>query len=145
MGDFLTPLLGGFLIGLGSILAMLGSGKVPGISGIAARLLKSTCNDRSWRMLFLISMIAGAGAIHFFDVGWTAYSIPGGRPLFIYGIAGLLVGFGTRMGRGCTSGHGVCGMGAGAKDAMAYTMTFMATAIITVYLWSILFGKGVSG
>lgn len=145
MNETLTPLVGGILIGLGSILAMIGSGKVPGISGIAARLLRPSCDDKSWRALFLVSMIAGAGLIHFLNIGWTAYSIPGGRPLFIYGIAGLLVGFGTRMGKGCTSGHGVCGMGAGAKDAMVYTMTFMATAIITVYLWNAFFGTEVTG
>lgn len=144
MNDFLTPLIGGILIGLGSILAMVGSGKIPGISGIAARLLRPSCNDKRWRALFLLALIVGAGLIHFLSIGWTAYSIPGGRPLFVYAIAGLLVGFGTRMGRGCTSGHGVCGMGAGAKDAMVYTATFMLTAILTVYLWGAFFAKGVA-
>lgn len=145
MNDMLTPALGGFLIGMGSVLAMAGSGKVPGISGIAGRLLRPSCDDKPWRAVFLVSLIAGAGLIHFLSIGWTAYSIPGGRPLFVYGVAGLLVGFGTRMGRGCTSGHGVCGIGAGAKDAMIYTLTFMATAIVTVYLWSVFFGKGAAG
>jgi uncharacterized membrane protein YedE/YeeE len=138
--SFGEPLIGGVLIGLGSLLAMLGSGKVPGISGIAGRLLRKNPGDTAWRVVFLIALICGAGIALFFELGWQGFSIPVGRSLAVFAIAGLLVGFGTRMGGGCTSGHGVCGMGSGARDAMLYTAVFMITAIITVFLWNMIAG-----
>ena len=140
MTAFLEPLVGGVLIGLGSLLAMLGSGKIPGISGVAGRILRRNPGDTAWRVVFLVSLICGAGIALFLGVGWQKFSVPAGRSLAVFAIAGLLVGFGTRMGGGCTSGHGVCGMGSGARDAMLYTAVFMATAIITVFLWNLLAG-----
>lgn len=136
MENIITPLLGGVLIGLGSLLAMLGSGKIPGISGIAGRILRHNPGDTAWRVVFLLALICGAGITVFLGLGWQGFSAPQGRTLTVFAIAGLLVGFGTRMGGGCTSGHGVCGMGSGARDAMLYTAIFMLTAIITVFLWN---------
>lgn len=135
--EAVTPLVGGVLIGLGSVLALAASGKIPGISGIVARILRANPGDTAWRVVFVVGLIAGAGLLHFSGIGWQGYTVPAGRTVAVYGIAGLLVGFGTRMGGGCTSGHGVCGMGAGAKDGMVYTMVFMATAVVTVLVWNL--------
>lgn len=135
--EAVTPLVGGVLIGAGSVLALAASGKIPGISGIVARILRANPGDTAWRVVFVVGLIAGAGLLHFSGIGWQGYTVPAGRTVAVYGIAGLLVGFGTRMGGGCTSGHGVCGMGAGAKDGMIYTMVFMATAVVTVLVWNL--------
>ncbi len=109
--SWVNGLVGGVLIGLGSLLAMVATGKVPGVSGVFGRLLRSTTTDRSWRIVFLIGIIAG-GAISFalYEPA-TEYRLPEGRSLLVIAVAGLLVGFGTRLGGGCTSGHGVCGGG----------------------------------
>ena len=140
MQTFLEPLVGGVLIGLGSLLAMLGSGKIPGISGIAGRVLRHNPGDTAWRILFLVALVCGAGIALFLGLGWQGFTVPAGRSLAVFALAGLLVGFGTRMGGGCTSGHGVCGMGSGARDAMVYTAAFMVTAIITAFLWNMITG-----
>ena len=140
--DFLTPTLGGILIGLGSILALAASGKIPGISGIVARILKPTRGDTMWRLIFLIGLVGGAGLMYLTDFGWQKYSTPPGRGVVIFIFAGLLVGFGTRVGGGCTSGHGVCGIGAGAKDGLVYTLVFMAAAIVTVIIFDLIMTGG---
>ena len=136
--NWIEPTLGGILIGLGSIIALAAAGKVPGISGIVARLLRKETNDRSWRLVFLIGLIAGAGAALLTSFGWQNYSLPPGRSLTVFALAGFLVGFGTRLGGGCTSGHGVCGIGSGARDGLVYTLVFMATGIATVLIWNLL-------
>lgn len=133
-------IIGGILIGLGSLVAMAGSGKVPGISGIAGRLLRRNPGDTAWRAAFLLAMIAGASLAFALDLGWQGYTLPIGRTLPLYAVAGLLVGFGTRMGGGCTSGHGVCGIGSGARDGIIYTMIFMIAAILTVFVWKLVTG-----
>lgn len=142
MNDYFAPLIGGILIGLGSLLAMAVSGKIPGISGITARILRAHRGDTIWRVVFLIGLIGGAALTFALNLGWDDFTVPGKRSLFIYAIAGLVVGFGTRMGGGCTSGHGVCGMGSGAKDGMLYTVVFMSTAAITVYIWNLVMKGG---
>ncbi len=136
------PLIGGILIGLGSLIAMAVSGKIPGISGIAAKILRCSKGDTAWRVIFLVGLIAGAGIAIGFNLGWQGYSIPAGRSTIVIAIAGFLVGFGTRMGGGCTSGHGVCGIGAGAKDGLIYTLVFMFGGIVTVFLWNFIMGGG---
>ena len=138
--EYLGAMIGGILIGLGSLLAMVGSGKVPGISGVAGRILRKNPGDTAWRFTFLVGLLVGAGLAFALGLGWQDYSLPAGRTFFVYGVSGLLVGFGTRMGGGCTSGHGVCGMGSGARDAILYTAIFMLTAIGTVFLWNLITG-----
>jgi len=98
--SWVNGLVGGVLIGLGSLLAMVATGKVPGVSGVFGRLLRSTTTDRSWRIVFLIGIIAG-GAISFalYEPA-TEYRLPEGRSLLVIAVAGLLVGFGTRLGGG---------------------------------------------
>ena len=133
--DWIHGLIGGSLIGLGSILALAASGKVPGISGVVARLLKPKTGDIAWRALFLLGLIVGAGISFACYAPAAVFEIPGGRTLPVLAIAGLIVGFGTRIGGGCTSGHGVCGIGSGARDSIIATITFMAAGIITVLIW----------
>jgi len=128
---------GGCLIGLGSLVALIATGKIPGISGIFGRLLRPAKNDTAWRLVFLLGLILGALNL-FRTVEFAAlYRIPEGRSLIVYAIAGLLVGFGTRIGRGCTSGHGVCGIGFGFKESIVATLVFMVAGFLTVFLFKL--------
>ena len=127
-------LTGGILIGLGSLLATALSGKIPGISGVFGRLLIPATPDKKWRFLFLLGLIGGA-ALSFLVWDSAALFRPM-RPLVVMGLAGLLVGLGTRIGGGCTSGHGVCGVGTGAKDSIAATLIFVGVAMVTVLIYN---------
>jgi uncharacterized membrane protein YedE/YeeE len=129
----LNPVIGGILIGAASLLATVLSGKIPGISGVFGRLLVPATPDKAWRAVFLLGLISGA-ALSFALWQSAAFYRPM-RPLAVMAIAGLLVGFGTRLGGGCTSGHGVCGVGMGARDSIAATLIFMGTAMATVFLY----------
>jgi len=136
--DYLNGFLGGCLIGAGSLLAFAVTRKVPGISGIFARSLRPKANEVGWRWVFLAGLVAGA-VILFHSVDAAAmFRVPAGRNLVVFGMAGLIVGFGTRLGGGCTSGHGVCGIGMRARDSIAATVTFMAAGMATVYLFKLL-------
>src|SRR5947207_8047621 len=126
-------LIGGILIGLASLLATVLSGKIPGISGVFGRLLVAT-PDKAWRAVFLFGLIGGAALS--FALWQSAGLFRPMRPLVVMAIAGLLAGFGTRLGGGCTSGHGVCGVGMGAKDSIAATLIFMVAAMVTVYIYN---------
>lgn len=137
MNESLEPLLCGVLIGLGSLLTMAASGKVPGISGIVARILHWNAGDAAWRVVFLVGLIGGAALAFALNPGSSGFTVPGSRGLAVYAVAGLLVGFGSRVGGGCTSGHGVCGIGSGARDDIIYTIVFMATAALTVFVWNL--------
>ena len=105
----LHALVGGILIGLASLIATVLSGKIPGISGVFGRLLVPSTRDKRWRTVFLIGLISGAAVS--FTLWESAALFRPMRSLGMMAIAGLLVGFGTRLGGGCTSGHGVCGVG----------------------------------
>ncbi|HET8932240.1 MAG TPA: YeeE/YedE family protein [Polyangiales bacterium] len=124
----LPSLLGGMLIGLAATLLLIGSGRVAGVSGILAGLL--TTSDRIWRGLFVLGLLA-AGAF----AAWLAPDSIGGSPrsLPVLAIAGLLVGVGTRLGDGCTSGHGVCGLSRMSPRSLAATLTFVAVGMLTAY------------
>jgi hypothetical protein len=125
-------LAGGILIGVASFLASLVTGKVPGISGVCSRLLVRATSDKLWRLIFLVGLIVGAGVA--FQLFTSAEVYRPQSTIFISAIAGLIVGIGTRIGGGCTSGHGVCGIGLGAKDSLVATITFMVFGILTVYI-----------
>ena len=127
-------LIGGILIGLASLLATALSGKIPGISGVFGRLLVPATPDKRWRSLFLLGLIGGA-ALSFLLWDSAAIFRPM-RPLAVMAAAGLIVGFGTRLGGGCTSGHGVCGVGTGAKDSIAATLIFVVVAMVTVLIYN---------
>ena len=137
-------LIGGILIGFASLLATVLSGKIPGISCVFGRLLvvakphshsqRYGETDKTWRAVFLFGLIGGAALS--FALWQSAALFRSTRPLVIMAIAGLLVGFGTRLGGGCTSGHGVCGVGMGAKDSIAATLIFMVAAMVTVFIYN---------
>lgn len=124
------PLAGGLLIGVSSILLLLTLGRVAGVSGIVWGALSDP--DRSWRLQFVSGLVAGAFAIH--ALTGRPIPAPSDAPLFMAVIAGILVGIGTRVGSGCTSGHGVCGIGRRSVRSIVATCTFMATGVVTVAL-----------
>jgi uncharacterized membrane protein YedE/YeeE len=126
--------IGGILIGFASLLATALSGKIPGISGVFGRLLVPATPDKKWRSLFLLGLVGGA-ALSFLLWDSAALFRPM-RPLAVMGVAGLIVGFGTRLGGGCTSGHGVCGVGTGARDSIAATLIFVVVAMVTVLIYN---------
>ncbi|WP_333002413.1 YeeE/YedE family protein [Vibrio coralliilyticus] len=125
-------LIGGVLLGLSATMLLMINGKVAGISGILNGVLSPKRNDLFWRLLFLIGMVAG-GALSVIVIG---VEIPSTEsiPTFVLVIAGLLVGFGTRLGNGCTSGHGICGVGRLSLRSIVTTAIFMVVAALTVYI-----------
>ncbi|MGC1478969.1 MAG: YeeE/YedE thiosulfate transporter family protein [Chthoniobacterales bacterium] len=127
--------IGGALIGLGSLVAMAATNKVPGISGVFGRLFRPVAGDSLWRVVFLAGMIGGACLLFQTSDFASTYRVPEGRSWWIYAVAGALVGFGTRWGGGCTSGHGVCGSSMGSRNSMVATGTFMLAGIVTVFVF----------
>ncbi|XXX80180.1 YeeE/YedE thiosulfate transporter family protein [Sorangium sp. So ce134] len=127
------PLVGGALIGLSASLLLLFNGKVAGISGIFGGLLFRERGDAAWRAAFVAGLLLGGLALAAAHPG-AFPPAGGGRSLGLVVAAGLLVGLGARLGDGCTSGHGVCGLSRLSARSLVATMTFMATAAITVYL-----------
>jgi uncharacterized protein len=124
-------LFGGALIGLASTLLLLTHGRIAGISGITGSLLSTATRDRAWRLAFLAGLL-GAGVIaRGVAPGAVGASV---RSLSLVIVAGLLVGFGTRLGSGCTSGHGVCGLSRGSARSLVAVATFMVTGAITAML-----------
>ena len=127
----LSGLLGGALIGLASALLMLSAGRLAGVSGILGGLLTAS-RDRAWRLAFIAGLIAAALIGPLFGTpGAARLASP---DLALYAAAGLLVGFGSRMGNGCTSGHGVCGFARLSARSITATLVFMGAAIVTVAL-----------
>ncbi|OUS32897.1 YeeE/YedE family protein [Thalassotalea sp. 42_200_T64] len=126
-----SALIGGILIGLAALALMLLSGKIAGISGILTQLMNQFPIQLSWQVYFVLGLIIGpvlASPLGFtlpqsIDLSWAAVII-----------GGFLVGFGSRYGSGCTSGHGICGIGRFSKRSIAATVTFMASAIVTVFI-----------
>ena len=126
-----ASLIGGVLIGLSASAMLLFDGKIAGISGIFAGVLQPVKGDTLWKACFLAGLFAGGLLLrmflpHAFDFGIV-------RPPGVLAIAGLLVGFGTRLGSGCTSGHGVCGVSRLSARSIVATATFIATGAVVVY------------
>lgn len=129
---FVYALAGGVLIGLASLLVLLATGTIPGISGILSRALRLRSGDIAWRLVFLVGLVAGAAlAFSWVESAAVFRSV---RSLVAMGVAGVLVGFGTRVGGGCTSGHGVCGIGLGSKASFVATLVFMLAGMATVFV-----------
>ena len=129
---WIPALAGGVLIGLSSVLLLWLNGRIAGISGSMNGVLLPKSGETSWRIAFLLGLIAAAGLYIAFVPG-----APQPRQGFSTTgliIAGLLVGFGTSMGNGCTSGHGVCGLGRFSVRSLAAVLVFMATAMLTTFL-----------
>jgi uncharacterized membrane protein YedE/YeeE len=126
---YLYSLMGGVLIGLSATGLLLFNGKIAGISGVLGGLLTPLApGDRGWRVGFVAGLLVGGAVIGARAPELVANTVTRSWTAVI--IAGLLVGFGTRLGSGCTSGHGVCGISRGSKRAIAATLTFMAVAAV---------------
>lgn len=130
MSPYLTSLMGGMLIGLSAAILMLANGRVAGISGIAGRLLKG--GQAGMGTAFLAGLALGPLCYRAVAGTWPVVTIQAGIPLLV--LAGLLVGFGSRMGSGCTSGHGVVGLARLSPRSLVAVVTFLATAMMTVFL-----------
>jgi uncharacterized membrane protein YedE/YeeE len=127
----LSALAGGALIGLSAALLMLASGRVAGISGIVGGLIGASRGESAWRLAFLAGLVAGAGIAGL--VGLAPAIEIDESWLVVIG-CGLLVGFGTRLGSGCTSGHGVCGIARLSRRSICATLLFMAAGAAIVFL-----------
>jgi uncharacterized protein len=140
MANF-TPVsaaIGGALIGLSAVLLALFSGRIAGVSGILAGLINPQTSDRAWRAAFVAGLIAAPVAAVLVGYAVPVPQMPGSYVTIIVG--GLLVGFGTRLGSGCTSGHGICGIARLSPRSITATGVFMAAAIIVVALTRQVFG-----
>lgn len=127
MPFWLAGLTGGVLIGMAASLLLLTTGRIAGVSGIAAGALPPARGDLAWRLAFIGGLVAGGLLLQpFFPAG-----VAHGPTALLVG-AGLLVGFGTRLAGGCTSGHGVCGVGRGSLRSVVATVTFVAAGMLTV-------------
>jgi uncharacterized membrane protein YedE/YeeE len=130
-----TPLLGalgGALIGGAAALLWLANGKIAGVSGILGRALAPVRGDFAWRLAFLAGLPLGASLVTLASGDLHGFVITRRLPLLV--LAGLLVGFGTALGSGCTSGHGVCGISRGSRRSLAATGVFMAAAVLTAFV-----------
>ncbi len=136
METIFWPLTGGVLIGLSAVLLLLVVGRIAGISGLVWGAMAPVSRDRAWRMLFLVGLIAGAYLFHAMS-GMEYPTINQNMPLAA--LAGLIVGLGVKIGNGCTSGHGVCGIGRLSKRSLVATVTFMFVAIVVVTLIRLVF------
>ena len=128
-----ASLIGGVIIGLAALLLMLTHGRVMGVSGILGGIvMPSDKSDIRWRVLFVIGMLAGPFAvIHLLDRPVDIMPAASGM---ILPVAGFIVGLGTAIGSGCTSGHGVCGLARLSSRSLVAVGAFMATGIATVFL-----------
>jgi uncharacterized protein len=136
-----TPIsaaIGGGLIGLSAVLLMLSTGRIAGISGIFGGLLDFRSEDKDWRIAFIAGLVLAP-----LIAGWIGYAMPPPKLPASWTViiaAGLLVGFGTRLGGGCTSGHGICGVARLSVRSIAATVIFMLVAIVTVAVTRHVFG-----
>jgi uncharacterized membrane protein YedE/YeeE len=134
----LTSLAGGLLIGLAAAAMLVFNGRIAGISGITGGVLKADRGDTLWRALFVAGLLVG-GFVYGL-VAPNAFAITIDRSTGALVVAGLLVGFGTQMGNGCTSGHGICGLSRFSIRSLVAVVTFMAFAALVVFVVGRFFG-----
>ncbi len=127
-----SGLIGGLLIGLATVLLLLLNGRIAGISDIVGGLLARKGSEVGWRAVFVVGLLLGAFAYMLATGGTFPVRIEASLPVMV--VAGLLVGFGTRLGAGCTSGHGVSGIARFSKRSIVATLVFIGSGIITVFL-----------
>ena len=140
MANF-TPIsaaIGGALIGLSAVLLMLFTGRIAGVSGIFDGLINPQTSDRAWRAAFVAGLIAAPATAMFVGYAVPMPQMPASYVTIIVGA--LLVGFGARLGSGCTSGHGICGIARLSPRSIAATGVFMVAAIVVVTLTHHVFG-----
>jgi uncharacterized membrane protein YedE/YeeE len=133
-----SALVGGVLIGASAALFLVANGRIAGISGILGGLLQARRGELGWRLAFLAGLVAAPFAYASVVGALPAVTID--VSFAVLALAGLLVGFGTRLGGGCTSGHGVCGIGRGSPRSFAATAIFMAAGFLTVLITRHLLG-----
>lgn len=126
-----SALAGGVLIGLSATLLLWTTGRIAGVSGILDAALRPRNGDAAWRIAFLAGLVVAAGSYMAFAGGAPQPRADFPRTGLV--LAGLLVGYGTRLGNGCTSGHGVCGLGRLSPRSLAAVLTFVATAMATTF------------
>lgn len=135
----INALLGGVLIGAAVSIMLLFNGRVTGISGIIGGMFHPVKKDFSWRLFFIMGLIAGGFILNYFRP--ESFIQSSSATTFDYILAGLLVGFGTLLGNGCTSGHGVCGMSRFSVRSFAATITFIVFGIISVVIFKLVRGE----
>ncbi|MDH5581138.1 MAG: YeeE/YedE family protein [Bdellovibrionales bacterium] len=138
MENFIYPLIGGVLIGLSSSTMLGGIGRITGISGIFSHVLKKPSKEYLWQYFFLLGLLFGGLGLFIYRPSLFDYGIEVNK--FQVVLAGLLVGFGTRLGSGCTSGHGVCGLPRLSERSFVATLTFIGFGIITVFIRKMIWG-----
>ena len=126
------PLLGGVLIGMAAAMLLLFSGQIAGISGIFGGMLFQQGGERTWRSAFVAGLIGGG--LGLYGISPELFANTSGRGFVAVMLAGLLVGIGTRIGGGCTSGHGVCGIGRLSGRSLVATVTFVLAGMVLVAL-----------
>ena len=132
MNEYILALLGGGLIGIAATILLFTYGRVLGVSGILGGMLVRSWTRETWRIFFVLGIISGGFvASQFFRKTFFVESSP---KVFNLILAGLLVGFGTQVGSGCTSGHGVCGMSRISKRSIVATLVFISAGITTVLI-----------
>ncbi len=136
--NFWVALLGGGLLGFSAWLLFALNGRIAGISGIAAALLTPARGEWAWRLLYVLGLAGGAALFGYVVDPPKVITVDAGWPLVV--IAGLIVGVGTRLGGGCTSGHGICGMSRLSIRSVVATLIFMAVAAATVFVTRHLIG-----
>lgn len=133
----MSALLGGTLIGISASLLLLLVGRIAGVSGIVGGLFRQSAGDVAWRIAFLgglmLAPIAWSGLLHL-RMPMPSETLGAPSEWMKLGIGGLLVGFGSRLGNGCTSGHGVCGLARLSRRSLAAVVVFMTTAALTVFV-----------
>jgi len=130
-------LLGGLLIGLDVAILYLLRGNYAGVSKIYYNLIFVNKNGFLWRLLFVVGLIIGPIILSFFSYNDLGFEMPNANPIFVI-LGGLLVGYGTQLGSGCTSGHGVCGIGRLSIRSIVGTCIFVAAGVATVFISRIL-------
>lgn len=141
MANYLLPLAGGGLIGIAVSLMLYLNGRVTGVSGIVSGALARPNGDLSWRLFFVGGLLLGGVALRMVYPESLQSDLT--RSTLVTIIAGLLVGFGTVMGSGCTSGHGICGLSRLSPRSIIATLVFMALGVLSATLFRIFILEGV--
>ena len=134
----MEAIVGGVLIGVAATMMLLFNGRVTGISGIVGGLLNPVSKDKSWRILFLLGLLVGGFFLRFFHP--FSFVTVSNAWRIDYMIGGFFVGFGTLMGNGCTSGHGVCGISRFSFRSIISTIIFMLSGILSVVFFKLIRG-----
>ena len=134
LSNLLRGAFGGVLIGLAASLLLFTHGKIAGISGMLGGLLDAKTKDRSYRAWFLAGLLLMGLVLALVRPELLASASGSSAPLALTAVAGLLVGFGTSLGNGCTSGHGICGLSRLSPRSLLATVTFMVTGALTVFV-----------